>query len=139
MSEVAVNPKEKVSVVTILHGNEEFIPLLLDNFKGFKDTQELELVVVDDGPTSQAVKFTDVPNCLYIHLSKEEIAKFSDQILEGYKQPNKSPLQYQKRLKTLPNGFKRDYGCGVSSHPIIFHMNADCIYNPKAISVSVKG
>ena len=101
MSEVAVSPKEKVSVVTILHGNEEFIPLLLNNFKGFKDTQELELVIVDDGPTSQAVKFADVPNCLYIHLNQEEIEKFSDQILEGYKQPNKSPAPVSEETQDL--------------------------------------
>jgi hypothetical protein len=56
-----------------------------------------------------------------------------DQIEEEYKQPNKSGLQYQRKCKTLPNGFKRDYGCGMSSHDYIFHMNADCVYNKKSI------
>jgi len=131
-------PKEKVSVVTVLHGNEEFIPLIRHNFLSFKDTQELELVVIDDGPTSQVDRFADIPDCLYIHLDQEEIAKFSDQILEGYKQPNKAPLQYQRKLRTLPNGFKRDYGCGLSSHPLIFHMNYDCVYLPKAVDRKVR-
>ena len=55
------------------------------------------------------------------------------QIEEGYNQPNKSLLHYQRKTKTLPNGFKRDYGSGMSTHDFIFHMNADCIYNKKAI------
>ena len=132
MSEVAVF-KEKVSVVTILHGNEEFIPLIIHNYQSFNNTQELELVIIDDGPQDQTDKFTDITECHYIHLGPEDITKFLDKILEEYKQPNKSGLQYQKKLRSLPNGFKRDYGCGMSTHPTIFHMNYDCIYSPKAI------
>ena len=71
--------------------------------------------------------FADLENCIYLHLDKEDIQKFMDQIEEGYKQPNKSGLQYQRKCKTLPNGFKRDYACGMSTHDYIFHMNADCI------------
>jgi hypothetical protein len=123
----------KVSIVTILHGETEFIPMILHNYQGFLKTQDLELVIVDDGPQSLASHFTEVPECVYLHLSESEISGFFETILEGYKQPNKTPLLYQRKLQTLPQGFKRDYGCGVSSHPIIFHMNADCIYNPKAI------
>lgn len=131
---------EKVSVVTILHGETEFIPLIKDNYQNFCDKnnhkkylQELELVIVDDGKENLNDHFSDLENCLYLHLTKEEINKFMDQIEEGYKQPNKSGLQYQRKCKTLPNGFKRDYGCGMSSHDYIFHMNADCIYNKKSI------
>jgi len=130
--------KLKVSIITVLHGETEFIPLLLDNYRRFLDLQELEIVVVDDGPTSLASHFTDVPNCLYLHLSETEISEFFVKILEGFKEPNKSPLYYQQRLRTLPLGFKRDYGSGMSSHPYIFHMNADCIYDAKAIDRKVR-
>ena len=41
---------EKVSVVTILHGEKEFIPLILHNFQNFNDQETLELLIVDDGP-----------------------------------------------------------------------------------------
>lgn len=125
--------KQCVSVVTLLHGESQFIPLIKDNFRGLLETQTLELVVVDDGPVSLASEFSDIDNCLYFHLDDSEKTKFGVQILEGYKQPNKGPLQYQALIKTLPNGFKRDYGCGMSSYPYIFHMNADCVYNPKSI------
>ena len=120
-------------MITLLLENRQFIPLIKDNFRGLLETQTLELVVVDDGPVSLASEFSDIDNCLYFHLDDSEKTKFGEQILEGYKQPNKGPLQYQALIKTLPNGFKRDYGCGMSSHPYIFHMNADCVYNPKSV------
>ena len=131
---------EKISVVTILHGEKEFIPLIHHNYKQFCDpenhtnySQELELVIVDDGKEDLTESFADLDNCIYLHLNEEEIFKFMDQIEEGYKQPNKTGLKYQRKSKTLPNGFKRDYGCGMSSHDLIFHMNMDCIYNKKSI------
>jgi len=132
--------KESISVVTILHGEKEFIPLIKDNYSRFCDKnnhsnylQGLELVVVDDGKENLSEMFAELNNCIYLHLTNEEINKFMDKIEEGYKQPNKSGLQYQRKCKTLPNGFKRDYGSGLSTHNFIFHMNADCIYNKKSI------
>ena len=128
-----VTTRDKVSVITMLHGEVEFIPMILENMRRFKDTQELELIVVDDGSTSLAHEFTDIESCLYLHLNSQECEGFFAQILEGFKGPNKSPLYYQRVIRTLPLGFKRDYGCGLSSHPYLFHMNADCVYDPKAI------
>jgi hypothetical protein len=125
--------KEKVSIVTILHGEKEFIPLIKYNYNSFLDKEKLELVIVDDGKESLLDSFCDLDNCIYLHLNKDDVSKFMDQIEEGYKQPNKSLLHYQRKVKTLPNGFKRDYGSGMSSHDYIFHMNADCIYNKRAI------
>jgi len=128
----------KVSIVTILHGETEFIPLLLHNYQNMNNFDNLELVVVDDGIDNLSSYFTGVQNCLYFHLNQEEKDKFIGQIIEGYKQPNKAPLQYQKKSKTLPRGFKRDYGCGMSSHNTIFHMNIDCIYHPKSIERKIR-
>jgi len=124
---------DKVSIITILHGDTEFIPIIHHNYTHFLKTQELELVIVDDGRDNLMDHFVDLPNCLYLHLSEEEILDFMGKIVDGYKEPNKSPLQYQQKLKTLPNGFLRDYGCGLSTHPTLFHMNSDCLYHPKAI------
>jgi len=121
------------SIITIFHGEKEFIPLLLNNFKNFKNQESLELVIVDDGPENLMSYFCDIDRCLYLHLDQDEIKKFMKQIEEGYKQPNKSYLYYEKKKNSLPKGFLRDYGCGMSSHDIIFHMNMDCIYNPKSI------
>ena len=42
------------SIVTILHGEKEFIPLILDNFKNFNDNESFELIIVDDGEEKSA-------------------------------------------------------------------------------------
>ena len=133
-----VEDKPKVSVITLLHGEKEFVPLILHNYQNFLQNQELELVVVDDGKESLALQFADVENCLYLHLDQAEITDFFKKIVDGYKQPNKTPLYYQRKLQTLPNGFKRDYGCGLASGEYMFHMNADCVYNPKAIDRKIR-
>ena len=36
-------------------------------------------------------------------------------------------------MKILPNGFKRDYAVGLTSHEYIFHLDFDCIYQPNAL------
>ena len=131
---------EKVSIITILHGEKEFIPLIKHNYNNFLDKsnhtnylQELELVIVDDGNENLMKEFCDLENILYLHLDKEEKQKYNKQIQEEYKLPNKSLLYYENKRGRLPNGFLRDYGCGMSSHDNIFHMNIDCIYNTKSI------
>ena len=131
---------EKISIVTILHGEKEFVPLILDNYKNFIDKnnhtnylQDLELIIVDDGSENLCEYFADIDNCIYLHLNSDDKEKFIKQIEDGYKQPNKSLLLYEKKRKRLPLGFLRDYGCGMSNYDYIFHMNMDCIYNPKSI------
>jgi len=121
------------SCITILHGEKEFIPLILNNFKNFNDNESLELIIIDDGKENLMSYFYDIERCLYIHLKEEQVIEFMGKIEEEYKQPNKSLLYYEKKRKLLPSGFLRDYGCGMSSHDNIFHMNADCIYHPKSI------
>ena len=130
--------ENKISIVTILHGEKEFIPLIKHNYNSFINKEDLELVIIDDGKESLSEYFSDLDNCIYLYLNKDDVPKFMDQIEEGYKQPNRSLLHYQRKSKTLPNGFKRDYGSGMSSHDFIFHMNADCIYNKKAIEKKIK-
>ena len=59
---------EKVSIITIFHGEEEFIPLIRDNYNHFLNKDDLELVVVDDGKESSIKEFCDLDNILYLHL-----------------------------------------------------------------------
>jgi len=131
---------EKISIITILHGEKEFIPLIKHNYQSFLDksnhmnySQELQLVVVDDGKESLMKDFCDLENILYLHLDDEEKNKYNDQIIENYKQPNKSLLYYEKKRNRLPDGFLRDYGCGMCENDHMFHMKMDCIYHPKSI------
>ena len=121
------------SCITILHGEKEFIPLIKHNFENFNDQESLELIIIDDGKENLMSHFYNIERCLYIHLKEEQKSECRKQIEEEYKQPNKSLLYYEKKRKSLPNGFLRDYGCGMSSHENIFHMNADCIYHPRSI------
>ena len=79
---------DKVSVVTILHGEKEFIPLILHNFQNFNDQETLELLIVDDGPENLMKYFMDTDRCMYLHLNQEEKETFMKQVEEGYKQPN---------------------------------------------------
>ena len=123
----------KTSIITILHGEEEFIPLIKSNYNNFVDKDSLELVIVDDGEKNLISQFSELDNIIYLHLDSEEVEKFTKQIHESFNQPNKSYLYYEKLRNRLPNGFLRDYGCGMSSHDEIFHMNSDCIYHPKSI------
>ena len=129
--------KDCVSVITLLHGEREFCPLIRHNYQNFLETQTLQLVIVDDGAENLAKEFMDLENCVYLNIYAER-KEFFQKILDGYKQPNKSPLYYQQRMNTLPNGFKRDYGSGMSEHPYIFHMNADCAYSAKAIDRKIR-
>lgn len=130
-----MSQKEEVSVVVTFHGQEHFIPLIRDNYQRFKghDKQTLELVIVDDGSEDLSSKFSDFEDAIYIHLDESDRDKFFEKIISSNKQGHENLLYYQKRIKELPAGFIRDYACGMTNYDCIFHMNADCVYNSKAI------
>ena len=47
---MSVQEKEPISIITLLKGEKEFIPLIKENFNKFEYPQDkLELVIVDDG------------------------------------------------------------------------------------------
>jgi len=124
---------EKVSVVCLLSGNEEFIELIHHNFNNFVNRSDLELYIVDDGVKNLMDRFCDIDNCTYIHLNHDEIKDFNQKILDNDKLQNKESILYLNKKHQLSQGFKRDYICGISSGDTIFHMNYDCIYDPKSI------
>ena len=131
---------DKVSVITMLHGEKEFIPLIKHNYNNFVNNKDLEIFIIDDGIENLIHEFNDLTNCTYLHLNKDEIDDFITKIIDKYDQPDTQYLKYQKKSKTLPPGFKRDYGCGMSSSEskYIFHMNSDCIYHKKTIERKLK-
>ena len=129
----------KISIITLLRGNRDYIPIILHNYNNFSyNKDDLELVVIDDGKESSLSMFKDVQNCTYLHLTESDISEFMEKIIEGSKAPDKLPLQFQNKIKQLPDGFRRDYGVGMSSHDFIFHMNYDCLYHPKTIERKVR-
>lgn len=129
---------DNISVICILSGNEEFIPLIKHNFTNFVNIDNLELFIVDDGEKDLMEHFCDIDNCTYLHLNKEEIKDFNKKTLEDKSLKNKDGILFLDKKNKLTNGFKRDYLCGVSSYDYIFHMNYDCIYNPKSIERKLK-
>ena len=122
-----------ISIITLLRGEQEFIPLIKDNFNKFDyPSDKLELVIVDDGKDSLIDHFLDDDRILYLHLTDKEISGFLEKI-EFPNDKEKILWNYQSRTKRLPNGFKRDYGVGMSSHDLMFHMDYDTSYHTGAI------
>ena len=123
-----------ISVITLLHGEREFIPLIQANFQEFDYPKEkLELIVVDDGKESLMSEFLEDERYLYLHLSETEIEEFIQKI-QFQDDPKDILKNYQLKIKNLPNGFKRDYGVGMSSHDFMFHMDCDTSYHKNAIT-----
>ena len=130
--------KESISIITLFRGETEFIPLIKDNFNKFDYPQDkLELVIIDDGKESCISEFLDDERILYIHINDTEIQEFLEKI-DFPNDTEKVLWNYQARTKRLPHGFKRDYGVGLSTHNLYFHMDYDTIYNPKTITRKLK-
>ena len=127
-----------ISIITLLHGEQEFIPLIKSNLNKFDYPQDkLELVIIDDGKESLISELLDDNRILYIHLDNKEIQGF----LEKIDLPNDKEgilKNYLSKTRKLPNGFKRDYGVGLSSHDILFHMDYDTSYNRKVLTRKLK-
>lgn len=131
---MSVDEYPPVSVITLLRGEREFIPLIQANFQEFDYPKEkLELIVVDDGSESLMSEFLEDERYLYLHLNTTEIQEFIQKI----KFPNDTEdilKNYQLKTKSLPHGFKRDYGVGMSSYDFMFHMDYDTCYHKSAIT-----
>ena len=133
LAEQSLAEQPSISVITLLRGEKEFIPLIKDNFNKFDYPQDkLELIIVDDGKASLLDQFLDDERILYLHIQGKEISEFLEKI-EFPNDKDKVLWNYQARTKRLPNGFKRDYGVGMSSHDLMFHMDYDTSYHTNAI------
>jgi cellulose synthase/poly-beta-1,6-N-acetylglucosamine synthase-like glycosyltransferase len=103
-----IDDKPNISIITLLSGEREFLPLIKANFDNFDYPKEkLELIIVDDGLDNLIGEFLDDERILYLHLDDKEIAGF----IENIKFDNDKDdilKNYQTKTKSLPNGFKRD-------------------------------
>ena len=123
----------ELSVVTLLNGKEEYIPLIKYNYDLFRSKHKIEMIIIDTGNKNLGDRFDD-ENIYYFHLSLEDKQRYIDEIIKN-KEKNKENIQlkYLKQLKDLPSGFVRDYAVGMSSCNIIFHMNCDSIYTKNTL------
>jgi hypothetical protein len=126
--------KPNISIITLLSGEREFIPLIKANFENFDYPKDkLELIIVDDGIDNLMDQFLDDERILYLHLSDKDIIEFIEKI--KFDNDKDDMLKnYQTKTKSLPNGFKRDYGVGMSSNDYMFHMDYDTCYNKRSIT-----
>jgi len=124
----------KVSVVCIIHNDKKYIPLIKENFDKFDyPPEDLELLIIDDGPENMMGDFLDWDRTLYVHLNQEDKIQYLKKIT--FKGDNDNVLRnYHFLSMILPMGFKRDFAVGASSHEYIFHMDYDMSYNPKSIN-----
>ena len=132
----------KVSVLTIIHNDKEFIPLIINNYNNFVNKEDCELIIIDDGIHNLSNEFSTIENCYYIHFSDHDKNKFFTKIIDNLddkiNDTKNKLLSFEKKRGRLPLGFLRDYGCGISNFEYIFHMNHDCIYNPNSINRKIK-
>jgi hypothetical protein len=133
-----VDEQPCISVITLLRGEKEFIPLIKANFQEFNYPKDkLDLIIIDDGKESLLEEFLDDDRYLYLYLNESEIKEFIEKI--NFPNDKDDILKnYQTRVKRLPNGFKRDYGVGMSSNEYFFHMDYDTSYHKDSITRKLK-
>ena len=119
-----------ISIVTILHNWEEFFLLFDHHWKTIDYPKDkLEWIIVDDSKKDYSSHVPLDENILYFkvdpneYLEKITFPKDDDKIIWNYFQ----------RMNMLPNGFKRDYGVGMTSSDYIFHLDYDTLYQPNCI------
>lgn len=140
MSEAIVKEEfPNISLVTILHDWNQFYPL----FKHHWDTldypkDKLEWIFVDDSKEDHSDIIynisNDSENILYLRVDADEYLEK----IEFPKDDDKTTWNYFKKTGKLPEGFKRDYAVGMTSHDYIFHLDFDCIYQPKVLKRKLK-
>ena len=127
---MSVNKKPNVSIVTILNNSSDFLSLVQyhwDTLKYPKD--KLEWILIDDSKESNQHLLPLHENIIYINLDSDFYLKDIK-----FKNDEKNYTQnYFQKMKKLPNGFKRDYGVGMTSNEYILHLDIDTLYRPNTI------
>tara|TARA_B100000686_G_scaffold348271_2_gene438880 strand:+ start:3166 stop:4269 length:1104 start_codon:yes stop_codon:yes gene_type:complete len=127
---MSIIEQPNISLVTILHNNTEFYPLLQYHWDNLDYPQDkLEWIIIDDSKDNHSNQIPIHENILYLHIDPSE---YLDKI-EFPKDDQKITWNYFHKMGNLTNGFKRDYAVGMSNHEYIFHLDIDTLYQPKAI------
>ena len=121
-----------ISIVTILHDWDDFFTLFKHHWETLDYPKDkLEWVFIDDSKKDYSDIIYDIPsdNILYLKVTTDEYLEK----IEFPKDDEKIVWNYFHKMGTLPDGFKRDYAVGMTSHDYIFHLDFDCLYQPKTI------
>mgnify|MGYP003389255715 FL=1 len=131
MNNETVEKFPPVSIVTILHDNQEYYDLLKHNWDNLEYPKEkLELIIVDDSKIDNSENLPIDENVLYFRVSTDEYLEK----IEFPKDEDKTIWNYHRKSGKLTNGFLRDYAVGMSSYEYILHMDVDTIYQPKTLT-----
>ena len=149
-----------ISIIVLVDEYKELITLFNNTYHNIDYPQDkLEWIIIDDSDDNNMDLFPLEENILYFHMN--ESSKYLDKI--QFKEENvetqknlmsenvpvntetdieevkeKNITNYFKKTNTLPNGFKRDYGVGISSYDYIMHLEVDCYYDPKFLRRKLK-
>ena len=149
-----INNEPNVSIIVLMNEYPEFIELFKNIYNSIDYPQEkLEWIIIDDSNESNIDLFPLEENLLYFHMDNPksylEKITFKDEPQQSnnpmdqvdkpeMKSEDMNTRNYFLKTSTLPNGFKRDYGTGLSSHDYILHLDIDCYYNPKILKRKLK-
>tara|TARA_Y100001935_G_scaffold247280_1_gene242987 strand:+ start:3783 stop:4889 length:1107 start_codon:yes stop_codon:yes gene_type:complete len=127
---MSVSELPNISLVTILHDNEEFYPLFQHHWDTLDYPKDkLEWIIVDDSKKDHGDLIPIDENILYLKVDSSEYLEK----IEFPKDDEKITWNYFSKTQKLTNGFMRDYAVGMTSHDYIFHIDVDTIYQPKAL------
>ena len=119
-----------ISIVTILRDWPQFHTLCKHHWDTIDYPKDkLEWILIDDSKTDHSDNIPIHENILYIRVSPDEYLEK----IEFPKDNEKHVWNYYQSVSKLPNGFKRDYAVGLTSHDYIFHLDIDTLYQPKSI------
>ncbi len=123
--------KPNISLVTILHDNIDFYPLMKHHWETFEYPKDkLEWIIIDDSKEDHSSLIPLDENILYIRVQADEYLEK----ITFPKDDDKKIWNYWKQVGKLPDGFKRDYAVGLTSHDYILHIDIDTMYQPKTIT-----
>ena len=135
MNKLSTNQPE-ISIIVLMNEYTEFTKLFNYNYNNIDYPQDkLEWIIIDDSSKNNMDLFPLEENILYFHL--DDCKEYIDKI-EFKEDKDENSKKYLLKTNTLPNGFKRDYGVGLSSHEYIFHLDIDCYYNPQDVMLKKK-
>ena len=119
-----------VSLVSLVRDWPQFHSLVKYHWEHLDyPKNKLEWILIDDSNTDYSDNFPLDERILYIRISPKDYLEK----IEFPKDDSKQLWKYQEKINQLPDGFKRDYAVGLTSHDYIFHLDLDTYYQPKAI------
>ncbi len=129
-----------VSIIVLMNEYPELVNLFIHNYNNIDYPQDkLEWIIIDDSEKSNIDLFPLEENLLYFHMDDPKSYLEKIEFKEHKKEEdNKIIKDFYTLTNTLPNGFKRDFGVGLSSYDYILHLDIDCFYNPKVLKRKLK-